>query len=90
MAKTAALVLLAALAGCETRTFTATRPDGTAIRYSRTTLLGESASEGVSVSKAGEDLTVDVGATGSKTDAEIAIEAFGIGVGVGRGQAGGN
>jgi|14BtaG_2_1085337.scaffolds.fasta_scaffold01724_5 hypothetical protein len=58
---------------CESRNFTATRPDGTTITYRRVSIIGDSSSEGVSVSKQGEDLTVDVGATGSQAK----IEALG-------------
>jgi hypothetical protein len=71
----ATLFILAALlvtcAGCEARKFTATRPDGTVITYERVTAIGDSQSEGVSVSKAGDDLTVDVGATGSEAKVEV-------------------
>jgi hypothetical protein len=86
-----ALAVLVLMSGCEGRTFVREEIiDGVPVRtsYSRWTLMGESSSEGVSVAKDGDDFTVDVGPTGSKTDAQIAIEAFGIGVGVGREQAG--
>ena len=64
----AAVVLIA---GCEARKFTAVRPDGTVITYERATFIGDSQSEGVSVAKQGEDLTVDVGATGSQAKVEV-------------------
>lgn len=76
---------LAILAGCESRTFTATRPDGTVIQYRRVTLLGESASEGVEVIRDGDEFGVSVGPTGSQTDPGIALEAFGMGLELGRG-----
>lgn len=77
-----------ALLGCESRNFEATRPDGTVVRYHRMTLFGESSSEGVSIAKAGDDLAVDVGPTGSETNVQAAIEAFGYGVSVGKAQGG--
>lgn len=66
-------LILVALTGCEARKFTATRPDGTVITYERVTAIGDSQSEGVSVSKDGDDLTVDVGATGSQAKAEVLL-----------------
>lgn len=60
-------------AGCESRNFTASRPDGTVVSYHRISIMGDSTSEGVSVAKQGEDLTVDVGATGSQAKAEILL-----------------
>lgn len=62
------VALLVTCTGCEARKFTATRPDVTFITYER---VGDSHSEGVSVSKQGEDLTVDVGATGSEAKVEV-------------------
>lgn len=70
---TAALVGLAGLAaltGCESRSFAVTRPDGTTIEYDRMTVFGDSNTEGVSVSRVGEDVNVEVGATGSTSNAE--------------------
>ena len=69
----AVAVTLAANTGCEARKFTAVRPDGTTITYERITAIGDSSSEGVSVSKQGDDLTVDVGATGSEARAEVLL-----------------
>lgn len=66
-----AILCVAALTACEARKFTATRPDGTVITYERVTMIGDSTSEGVSVSKDGDDLTVDVGATGSEAKVEV-------------------
>lgn len=68
-------LVLACSAGCESRRFVATRPDGTVITYHRATILGDSASEGVTVAKDGDDLVVEVGATGSqaKIDALFAV-----------------
>lgn len=65
------LAVLLLCTGCESRTFTAERPDGTRITYNRVSIIGDSSSEGVSVSKQGEDLTVDVGATGSQAKVEL-------------------
>jgi len=65
------LAVLLCCTGCESRTFTAERPDGTIITYNRVSIVGDSSSEGVSVSKQGDDLTVDVGATGSQAKVEV-------------------
>jgi len=81
-----ALALFGALAGCEVRTLRVERMDGTIATYTRTSLGVESSTEDVSVSKDGSDFTLDVGATGSKTDAALAIEAFGIGFKAGQNQ----
>lgn len=67
----AAAAALLVLTGCEARSFQATRPDGTVITYNRITAIGDSQSEGVSVSKDGEDLSVEVGATGSQAKVEL-------------------
>jgi len=72
-----ALAVLLLCTACESRTFTATRPDGTVITYHRATIFGDSASEGVSVSKDGDDLLVEVGSTGSKAN----LEALGTVIG---------
>lgn len=83
---TAVLLGLAALllcTGCESRTFTAERPDGTVITYHRATVFGDSASEGVTVSKDGDDLLVEVGSTGSKAN----LEALGTVIGAALEQA---
>lgn len=64
------LAALSLLAGCESRSFTVTRPDGTTIDYDRVTMFGDSNTEGVSVSRVGDDVNVEVGATGSTSNAE--------------------
>lgn len=74
----AAASVAATMTGCEARTFTASRPDGTVITYQRATFMGDSHSEGVSVSKQGEDLTVDVGATGSEARLEAVSKLLDI------------
>ena len=74
------LIALSFLAGCESRVFTATRPDGTRVTYSRITILGESSTEGVEVSKDGDDFVVQVGSTGSKTDAEALLRGIELGL----------
>lgn len=66
-----ALTVLILCTACESRTFTAQRPDGTVITYNRISVIGDSSSEGVSVSKQGDDLTVDVGPTGSQAKVEV-------------------
>lgn len=63
-------LLVLCLLGCESRNFTATRPDGTVIQYHRVSIMGDSSSEGVSVAKQGDDLTVDVGPTNSQARLE--------------------
>jgi len=74
------------LSGCETRRLTVVRPDGSVATYTRTTLWGDSSTEDVSVSKDGDDFTLDVGSSGSST-AEFFLEGYGLGVGVGQRQA---
>lgn len=76
----------AVLAGCETRRVEFVRPDGSWAKYTRTTLMGDSATEGVVVSKEGEALHLEVGSSGSQTAVEAAVEAYGVGVEVGRRQ----
>ena len=66
-----ALAVLLLCTACEARKFVAVRPDGTTITYERISIIGDSSSEGVSVSKQGDDLTVDVGATGSQAKVEL-------------------
>ena len=66
LAMTALLML-----GCESRTVVYQTPDGRSLKYSRVSIFGDSSSEGVSVSKDGDDLTVDVGATGSQSRTEL-------------------
>lgn len=73
---TAALLLCCV--GCEARKVTLHRTDGTVLTYERATFFGDSHSEGVSVSKQGEDLTVDVGATGSEAKLEAIGHLLGI------------
>lgn len=71
---TAILLSLAAImffSGCESRTVTYSTPDGRSLTYQRISIIGDSSSEGVSVSRDGDDLTVDVGATGSKARVEV-------------------
>lgn len=63
-----AVLCLALLLGCESRTFRAVKPDGTSVQYTRMTVFGDSSTEGVSVSKDGEDYSVDVGPTNSNAD----------------------
>jgi len=77
----------AVLAGCETRRVEFVRPDGSWAKYTRTTWMGESATEGVVVVKDGEAIRFEVGKTGSETAIEAAIEAYGVGLEVGRRQA---
>lgn len=69
-----ALVALA-LAGCEVRQVEVVRGDGSWAKYTRTTLLGDSTTEGVSASKDGDDFTFDVGSTGSVSRTEL-LEAI--------------
>lgn len=78
---------LAVLAGCETRRVEFVRPDGSWAKYTRTTWMGESATEGVIVDKDGEAIRFEVGRTGSDTAIEAAVQAYGVGLEVGRREA---
>lgn len=69
-----ALILAAILmtcVGCESRTVTYSTPDGRSLKYNRVSILGDSSSEGVTIARQGEDLSVDVGATGSQAKTEL-------------------
>lgn len=71
------------LSGCESRTVKVERPDGTLVTYHRASIFAESNSDGLSMVRDGEDVALEVGPTGSKTDAELLLEAIKLGAGLG-------
>jgi len=73
-----ALLVLFTL-GCESRRVVVIKPDGTTVTYNRSSLFAESNSEGLSLARDGEDVVLEVGPTGSKTDLEALLEAIKIG-----------
>lgn len=81
------IVLVAMLAGCEVRRVEYVRPDGSWAKYSRTTWMGDSSTEGVIVTLDGEAIRFEVGKTGSDTAIEAQVQAFGVGMEIGRRQA---
>ena len=74
-----ALMIALALTGCEARRVVVEKPDGTRVTYNRNTLFSESNSDGLSLVRDGEDVALEVGPTGSKTDLEALMEAIKIG-----------
>ena len=73
-------IIIAMVSGCEVRRIEAVRTDGSWFKYTRTTFLGASTTEGVSVSKDGDDFTAAVSATGSTSEAQQMGEIIGAAV----------
>lgn len=65
-----ALAAIGLLAGCEARHVVHEYPDGPRTSYTRLTVFGDSSTEGVTVNRTAESLNVEVGATGSTSNAE--------------------
>lgn len=61
---------LLGLAGCEARHVVYEFPDGPRATYTRMTVFGDSSTEGVVVRRSADALEVEVGASGSTSNAE--------------------
>lgn len=72
-------LILVFCTACESRRVFVERPDGTKVTYNRNSIFAESNSEGLSLAKDGEDVVLEVGPTGSKTELEALLEAIKIG-----------
>jgi len=73
------LLFVALLAGCESRRVVVERPDGTVVTYNRASMFAESNSDGLSFARDGEDVILEIGPTGSKTELEALLQAIELG-----------